>query len=369
MQSNNLTRSYLLNFSREELGEFIEEHDLERFRADQIFRGIYVHSLQEINQLTTFSKSLRAKLSELTVLRTLTHSKTTRSPIDNTTKFLWELSDGMFIESVIIYEGKRITFCISSQVGCALDCQFCATGKMGFLRNLSTGEIVEQVLRMKDLAEGMPTNIVFMGMGEPMLNFKNVHKASYILSDPEGLTFSSRKITISTSGVIPGIKKMADEDSPFSLAISLNAVFEEKRREIMPVSIQYPLEELSKALKYYVTKTGKRITFEYILIAGKNDSKQDADQLIKFISRLPCKVNLIPCNSTDPDYPPPSKDKVYRFNEYINQKQRTATTRMRKGWEIQAACGQLYAKSGSRVGTKITEQNEIKKKQSSKETK
>lgn len=225
---------------------------------------------------------------------------------------------------------------------------------MGFLRNLTAGEIVEQVMRMKALSEGLPTNIVFMGMGEPMLNLRNVHKACYIISDPEGLTFSRKRITISTSGVVPGIKKMADEDSPFSLAISLNAVFDDKRKEIMPISVQYPLKELSNALSYYVKKTKKRITFEYILIAGKNDTPEDADRLLKFTARFPCKINLIPCNSEDPEYPPPTKEQVKWFNEYINQNQRTATTRMRKGWEIQAACGQLYAKSGGKKGTKIS---------------
>ena len=274
MQSNLDSRSFLLDYTREELREFVKNNNLESYRADQIFRGIYVQSLADFNNLTTIARPLRAELSKLAVLRTLTHSDTTRSKIDGTSKFLWKLADGLSIESVIIYEGKRITFCVSSQVGCALDCKFCATGKMGFLRNLTPGEIVEQVLRMKDLAEGTPTNIVFMGMGEPMLNLRNVHKASHIISDPQGLAFSRRRITISTSGVIPGILKMAEENSPFSLAISLNAVFEEKRREIMPVSEQYPLRQLAKALEFYVTKTKKRITFEYILISGKMKSLQ-----------------------------------------------------------------------------------------------
>ena len=356
MQSNILAKSFLLDYTRKELRDFVQKNNLESYRADQIFRGIYAQSLSDFDQLTTISKSLRARLSQLAVLRTLTQTKATRSPIDNTTKYLWELSDGFSIESVIIYEGERITFCVSSQVGCALDCKFCATGKMGFLRNLTSGEIVEQVLRMKALAQGLLTNIVFMGMGEPMLNFKNVHKACYIISDPKGLAFSPKKITISTSGVVPGIKKMADEKSPFSLAISLNTVFEDKRREIMPVSEQYPLKELAAALNYYVTKTGKKITFEYILIAGKNDSREDADRLLKYTARFPCKINLIPCNSQDPEYPPPSQEKVKWFNEYLNQNKRTATTRLQKGWEIQAACGQLFAETGVKGGSKITNQ-------------
>lgn len=356
MQFNNKSREFLLNLDRQQLLEFVESHGLEKYRADQIFRAIYTQSLDSFDDFTTLSKPLRKKLSEIAVLRTFTLEKTTSSPNDNTTKFLWKLSDGLSIESVIIYEGKRITFCISSQVGCALDCKFCSTGKMGFIRNLTPGEIVEQVMRMKDLATDKPTNIVYMGMGEPMLNLKNVHKAAYLISEPEGLAFSRKKITISTSGVTPGIRRMADENSPFSLAVSLNAVFEDKRREIMPVSGHYPLTELAAALEYYVNKLNRRVTFEYILIGGKNDTEDDARELLRFTARFPCKINLIPCNSMDPEFPPPAPDHVKWFNEFLNQNQRTATTRMRKGWEIQAACGQLYAATGARKGTRITEQ-------------
>ena len=357
MQSNINEGTFLLSFSREDLNEYIIHIGLEKFRAEQIFRGIYVQNITHFDQLTTLAKSLRVTLDQKTLLRTFSLIKTTRSEKDNTTKFLWRLQDGLSIESVIIYEGKRVTFCVSSQVGCALDCKFCSTGKMGFLRNLTAGEIVEQVLRMKELAASPPTNIVFMGMGEPMLNYKQVHKASYIISDPEGLTFSRKKITVSTSGVVPGIRRMADEKSPFSLAVSLNAVFEEKRREIMPVSGQYPLKDLSAAIEYYVKKLRRRVTFEYILIGGINDSRADADRLLKFTAPFPCKINLIPCNSQDPHYPPPDRAHVKWFNEYLNQNQRTATTRMRKGWEIQAACGQLYASTGAREGSKITSQS------------
>jgi len=259
------------------------------------------------------------------------------------------------IESVIIYEGKRVTFCISSQVGCALDCKFCSTGKMGFLRNLSAGEIVEQVILMKESAILPVTNIVYMGMGEPLLNKKNVLKAAYILSDPEGLAFSRKKITISTSGVAPAILDLASADIPFSLAVSLNAVFEQKRKQIMPVSLNYPLEILMQNIKYYVKKTGKRVTFEYILISDLNDTREDADQLIRLTTGIPCKINLIPCNATDPDYPPSSPDKAKWFADYLHSRGRTATLRLRKGWEIKAACGQLYAKSETQIGRKISD--------------
>jgi len=353
MQSINPSKINLLDYSRAELSRYINEIGVENYRADQIFKGIYVQSLPDLNQLSTLSKQLRARLTADTAIRTFTLEAETRSKEDKTTKFLWRLNDGLLIESVIIYENRRITFCISSQVGCALDCKFCATGRMGFLRNLSSGEIVEQVLLMKERTEGKPTNIVFMGMGEPLLNLRNVLKASYILADPDGLAFARRKITISTSGITGGIRKFSDSGAPFSLAVSLNAVFEEKRRQIMPVSDKYPLTELKEAIRYYVKKTGRRISFEYILIAGLNDTKEDADRLLWFTAQFPCKINLIPCNSADPVYPAPVKEHVTWFSDYLNAGRRTVTVRLRKGWEIQAACGQLYAANNTIKGAKI----------------
>ncbi len=346
-------KTYLLDFSRVQMREYMVALGLEKYRADQIFKAIYSQQLDDFSGFTTLSKKLRQQLDETSLLRALTLTKTTESNSDGTTKFLWQLRDGKSIESVIIYEGKRVTFCISSQVGCALDCKFCATGKMGFLRNLTTGEIVEQVLKMNALAKSPATNIVFMGMGEPLLNLRHVLEASHILSDPEGLAFARKRITLSTSGVAPAIRRIADQDVPFMLAVSLNAVFEEKRREIMPISEKYPLPELFDALRYYVRKTKKRVTFEYVLIGGINDSKKDADQLLRLTAQLPCKINLIPCNSTDPAFPPPPQEQVHWFTEYINENRRTATIRLRKGWEIQAACGQLYSDNNNQIGAKI----------------
>lgn len=355
MQTNNPPKKYLLDLSREEMHQFVQDIGLDSFRADQIYRGLYVQLLSDINKLTTLAKPIRNQLQSQTALRSLTLEKTISSPHDKTAKFLWALHDGLKIESVIIYEGKRVTFCISSQVGCALDCKFCSTGKMGFLRNLSPGEIVEQVILMKEKAVQPVTNIVYMGMGEPLLNKKSVLKAAYIISDPEGLAFSRKKITISTSGIAPAILDLADSDVPFPLAISLNAVFEEKRKQIMPVSVNYPLDILIKNIKYYVSKTGKQITFEYILIDKRNDTKEDADQLIKLTAGIPCKINLIPCNSTDPEYLPSSPEKAKWFTDYLHSRGRIATLRMRKGWDIRAACGQLYAKNETKVGRKISD--------------
>jgi len=250
MQTNNPVRNYLLDYSREEIHNYIEDLGLPAYRAVQLLQGIYVQKLPNFDNLTTFSKSLRSTLNEETTLRTFNLLETIKSEEDDTTKFLWLLQDGLKIESVIIYEGERVTFCISSQVGCALDCQFCSTGKMGFIRNLTSGEIVEQVILMIEKADKPATNIVFMGMGEPLLNLKNVLKASYLFSDPEGLAFSRKKITISTSGIAPAVKKFADLDAPFSLAVSLNAVFEDKRREIMPITENFPLYQLFDNIRF-----------------------------------------------------------------------------------------------------------------------
>jgi 23S rRNA (adenine2503-C2)-methyltransferase len=202
MQSYNPAKVYLLDHAREELVAYMAQLGQEKYRANQLFHAIYAQLLPDFDDLSTFSKNLRHQLNESTTLRSFTLLETVKSSRDNTKKFLWQLNDGKTIESVIIYEGKRVTFCISSQVGCVLDCKFCATGQMGFLRNLTSGEILEQVILMKQEAENLPTNIVFMGMGEPLLNMRNVLKASFILSDPRGLSFSQKKITISTSGII-----------------------------------------------------------------------------------------------------------------------------------------------------------------------
>ncbi len=342
MQTILKDNKYLLNYSRRELHDFAISLGMKKYRGEQIFKGIYCQLFSDFSSLTTLTKQKRNLLVDNAHIRQFHLVNTTKSDKDNTTKFLWELADGKKIESVIIYEGKRVTFCLSSQVGCALDCKFCATGKMGFLRNLTSGEIVEQVLLMKQFADNPPTNIVFMGMGEPLLNLKNVLKASDIIADQEGLAFSRKKITLSTSGVIPGIRKLAELNSPYSLAISLNAVFKEKRQEIMPVSKKYTIEKLMEEIGKYVIKTGKRITFEYILIKNVNDSKKDADQLLKLTKRLPCKINIIPCNSSDPEFQPSSAKTANWFSDYIHDNNRTSTIRLRKGGDIQAACGQLF---------------------------
>jgi 23S rRNA (adenine2503-C2)-methyltransferase len=319
------------------------------YRANQIFKGLYSSRWKKFDDFTTLPKELRAKLENVFQIWSLKQVDFIKSELDETTKFLWQLQDGKRIESVIIYEGNRVTFCISSQVGCALDCKFCATGKMGIIRDLTPGEIVEQVLVMSEQSKLPPTNIVFMGMGEPMLNYDAVMHAAGIFSDPEGMCFSRKKITISTSGIIKHIYRMADEDQPYSLAISLNSVNQPVREKIMPVSKKYPIQDLLIAAKYYTDKTQRRVTFEYVLIKGINDSEEDAKELIRLTRGIPCKINVIPCNSDDPLYQAPNWNQVEKFDQLVNQSHRTITIRNRKGWEIKAACGQLYAENESPI--------------------
>lgn len=335
-------RKNILNYTENDLKEELLTLGEPAYRAKQIFKGIYSSGWKQFSEFTTITKSFRNQLAEKFIINNINEIISIQSKLDGTTKFLWELSDKNRIESVIIYEGKRVTFCISSQVGCALDCKFCATGKMGIIRNLIPGEIIEQVLLMKEKSNFPPTNIVFMGMGEPMLNYESVMQAADILSDPEGLCFSRKRITISTSGIIKYIYRMADENRPYSLAISLNSVNQETRKKIMPVSRKYPIDKLIEAAKYYTEKTGKRVTFEYVLIKNINSTLEDAKKLIELTRGIPCKINVIPCNSDDPDYRPPSWKEVEQFDRYVNKSNRTITVRNRKGWEIKAACGQLY---------------------------
>ncbi len=348
IEAKETDKKSILDLSVDDLRALMKQWGEPAYRARQIYEGLYKHGHKSFEAITNLSKALRQKLNDTFTIRRLRQVDSVTSAKDETRKFLWQLHDGYKIESVIIYEGKRTTFCISSQVGCPLDCKFCATGKMGLLRNLTPGEIIEQVLQMSEIIENRPSNIVYMGMGEPMLNYEAVIASARVLGDMEGFGLAPRRITISTSGVIPGIYRFADEEQPFSLAISLNSVDDEVRKQIMPISKKYPIEKLLHAARYYTEKSGRLITFEYVLLDKFNSTQQDARKLVKLTHSLKSKINVIPCNSDDPLYRPPSKEKTAVFRESVNDRSRRITLRKRKGWEIQAACGQLYAENEKR---------------------
>lgn len=348
MQIDNLKKS-LIGLTIEEIQKELNAFNQPAFRSSQIYNWMHYKNADSFAEMTDLSKGFRETLSDNFTLKTLklvVHQKST----DGTQKFLWELSDGRRIESVMIpVSGRkpnedRITVCISSQVGCSLACDFCATGEMGFIRNLTPGEMVEQILQAQKLTQQKVTNVVFMGMGEPFLNYNRVIQACQILADGHGVAIASKKITISTSGIIPTIYRYADEKQPYSLAISLHSPTQELREQMMPIAERFPLDQLIESAKYY-TKAykRKRISFEYILLDDVNDSPVYAKQLIKLLSPIRCKLNVIPCNPNDLGYSTPARNKIDEFMAILAQGPFTLTLRQNRGQDITAACGQLYA--------------------------
>ena len=331
----------LLNFTLPELEKYFLSLGEKKYRAKQVFKWIYINRVSSFQEMTNLPVQLRKKLENHSSLVNLKIKKKNISSESDTIKYLFKLLDNEFIETVLIYERKRRTVCISTQVGCPLGCKFCATGEIGHKRNLTIGEIVGQVLSViKDSKEDI-TNIVVMGMGEPFLNYDNVMKAVNILSDNNGLAVAPRRITISTAGIITAIKRFADEGNKTKLAISLNAVSDEIRNKLMTVSKKYPINELLDSARYYTKKANKKIIFEYVLINDINDSVEDAKKLSKLVGDISCKVNLIPYNITQKKYNKPSKEKIDIFFRTLSASNIQVNVRWSKGEDISAACGQL----------------------------
>jgi 23S rRNA (adenine2503-C2)-methyltransferase len=318
-----------------------------RFRAKQIWVAIYQNLMTAPQEITTLPKSLRDTLAENYSFRALESVRRIKSADGLTVKDLFMLRDGYPIEAVLMYYDERRTLCISSQSGCAIGCSFCATGQMGFKRHLTSGEIIAQVLFYASLlaeAEQHVTNIVVMGMGEPFLNFDNLMSALDRLNDPKAFGLGARRLTVSTVGIVPGIKKFADAETQYNLAISLHTVDNELRSSLIPVNKKYPVEDVLDACRYYIGKTNRRITFEYALIDNLNDSASDADALVRKIRGMICHVNLIPLNPTSGYSGQPTQtDKVQKFAEVLESNGIPCTVRLRRGVEIGAGCGQLAA--------------------------
>lgn len=333
----------LIGIGREELCRLVSGFGMKPFRGKQIFKWLHKNGEISFDRMTDLSKGdreilhQRARISLPVLADKLCAS-------DGTEKYLYHLTDGQIIEGVLIPDEKRLTLCVSTQVGCAMGCTFCLTGQGGLVRNLTASEIVGQVLPAgKMLQEHRPlTHIVLMGMGEPLANYENTIQAVRILLDPMGTDFSRRKITLSTCGLIPGIQRLAKENIGINLAVSLNASESSSRDRIMPINRTYPLEKLLNVLQDYPLSLRSRITFEYVLIQGINDSPEDAGRLTRILRGIRCKINLIPYNPIQGmSFAPPPRIHVQSFQDILLKNRYTVMIRESRGQEISAACGQL----------------------------
>ncbi len=319
--------------------KFIAGLDEKSFRAGQLHKWIFEKGVDSFDAMTNLSKTLRTQLSDCAFVTDLTKTKKAESA-DGTAKYLFKTYDGLFIESVYIPEGKRATLCVSSQVGCKFACSFCATGK-NFVRDLSAGEIVDQAIKVKR-EEGRLTNIVFMGMGEPLDNFENVLKAIDIISEPSANLVGLRKITLSTAGVVPMIKRLTELKPSVKLAVSITSATDKTRDSLMPINRKYNIESILSALEKWPMQEGRKFTFEYIMLGGINDSDADAFALALITKRVPCKVNLIPYNSVDSTpYEPSGINRINAFRRILEKNGVSVTVRKSRGDDILAACGQL----------------------------
>jgi 23S rRNA (adenine2503-C2)-methyltransferase len=332
----------------EELINFLKNQNIPSYRAKQIHEWLWKKRAVNFNEMTSLSLSLRDLLEQNFSLNAIKIHKAERSN-DGTIKYSLKLHDSKLVEGVLIPSKKRLTACISSQVGCSLSCTFCATGTLKLERNLNYAEIYDQIFILNEealLNFGKPlSNIVYMGMGEPLLNYENLLKSIELVSSKNGLSMSPKRITVSTAGIAKMIKKLADDEVRFNLAISLHSSDDKKREEIMPINKSINLEELKESIKYFFEKTGTRITYEYILFKDINDSLDDAHELVKFCKSTPCKVNLIEYNSVDNiPFQKASNNKTEKFINFLNEKNVIVNLRRSKGKDINAACGQLVNK-------------------------
>jgi 23S rRNA (adenine2503-C2)-methyltransferase len=337
-------RPSFFDFTRAELASWFEEEGQPGYRADQLYRNCYQRGITDPGAMTDLPTALRRELEERLDFDPLRETQRLASPDGGATKFLWRLADGKEIEGVLMHADYGQTICFSTQVGCAFRCTFCVTGRMGRIRQLTAGEIVAQVytINRRRPGEERGANLVAMGMGEPMDNLDALLRAIAILRDDRGMNISARRITVSTVGVVPGIERLARENPSVSLAVSLNATTNEVRRELMPVTRKYPIEALMSAVENFARASKRRVTLEYVLIKGLNDTPDDADRLGRMAERFPSKLNVIPFNPSDLfTYRRPSAKTVDAFARRLWRYRTTVTVRYSKGLDILAACGQL----------------------------
>ena len=332
------------DFNLDKLAEELVSLGEKKYRAEQIFKWIYVDKVKDFDEMTNLSLDLREKLKENYTMCNFEILRKQES-VDGTIKYLFDVLDGNAIETVLMEYHHGKTICVSSQIGCKMGCKFCASTGLNFARNLTAGEIVEQIIAVEqDIGEHI-SNIVFMGIGEPLDNYDNVMNAIKILNNQKGLNIGARHISISTSGLVPKIYDLANENLQCTLSISLHATNNEKRSSMMPVNDAYPIEELMKACKEYIKKTNKRISFEYALAKDNNDNLEDAKELVKLLKGMLCHVNLIPINKIENgNYVKSTNENIIKFRDYLNEHGIVATIRRELGSDIDAACGQLRRK-------------------------
>ena len=333
------------DYNLDDLKEELVSLDEKKFRAEQIFKWLYVDKVKSFDEMTNLSLDLREKLKNNFTICNYNIIKKLESS-DGTKKYLFDVLDGNAIETVLMQYHHGKTVCVSSQIGCKMGCKFCASTGIPFVRNLTAGEIVEQILAVEQDINDKISNIVFMGIGEPLDNYDNVIKAIKILNNPKGLNIGTRHISVSTSGLVPRIYDLANEKIQCTLSISLHATNDEKRSSMMPVNNRYNIEELMKACKDYIKITNKRISFEYALAKDNNDNLEDAKQLVKLLKGMLCHVNLIPINKIENGkFTKSTNENILKFRDYLNENGIVATVRRELGSDIDAACGQLRRKN------------------------
>ena len=343
------TKKDIRSLTLEELKTVFIQNGDQAFRAKQVYEWLWKKSARTFDEMTNLSKATRELLNNHFVINAVVVDDMQISN-DRTIKNAFKLFDSNIVEGVLIPSNTRMTACISSQVGCSLTCKFCATGKLERLRNLNADEIYDQVVLIKNQAEEKYktplTNIVYMGMGEPLLNYKNVLDSIQKITSPEGLNISPSRITVSTAGVAKMIKKLGDDGVKFNLALSLHAATDEKRNHIMPLNETNTLDVLADALKYFYEKTGTRVTYEYIAFKDFNDSIQDAKELAEFCKHIPCKLNIIEYNPIDDgEFKQTTTERLDAFANYLESKNIIVNIRRSRGKDIDAACGQLANKN------------------------
>ena len=333
------------DYNLEELKKELQSMDEKTFRAEQIFKWLYQEKVRSFDEMTNLSLDLRNKLKQNYTICNYNILKKQESK-DGTIKYLFDVLDGNAIETVLMSYHHGYSICVSSQIGCKMGCKSCASTGINFIRSLTSGEVVEQIIAVEQDQNIRISNVVFMGIGEPLDNYDNVVNAIHIINNPKGLNIGARHISVSTSGLVPKIYQLADENIQCTLSISLHATNNEKRSGMMPVNNAYPIEELIQACKDYIAKTNRRISFEYALAKDSNDNLDDAKELVKLLKGMLCHVNLIPINKIENgQYSKSTNENIMKFRDYLNDHGIVATIRRELGSDIDAACGQLRRKN------------------------